>query len=96
MLAAWESKLDFWRVNTIMPNKVVVRCKHCGRAESTSGRPFDEQTLKQHIGDAHQLSPTRGILAAIREDRAFQLAEDIAGDESDGVFLGILDEMGGW
>lgn len=65
-------------------------CLHCGRLESNSGKPFTEDTLSQHIRDAHQ----QGKKAKSCEPR-FALTDMIACEDTpDGAYFALAWELG--
>lgn len=72
----------------------------CGKFKTRRGKPFDAHTLRAHKRDCalcnpdgHKPDPDDELG---EEFDNFELAQLIAGDESDGVFFGIWNELGGW
>lgn len=75
-----------------MSGTKVKRCPICRRFQTRSGKAFTEETLQQHIKDAH---PEKVRLEEDDPDYdpIYNMADLIAGGESDGVFWGIYDEL---
>lgn len=70
-----------------------MKCPICGKSKSSSERQFNNSSVRQHMSDAHKVSTAE---LSIYNSYAYQIAEDIAGDESDGAFWGIYLELQGF
>ena len=69
-----------------------MRCKHCGKSTSRSGKLFNQTSLNDHIRNKHFHPIQRD--AGHDRNTHIELVDDIAGDESDGVYHAIAFEMG--
>ena len=64
-------------------------CPHCAKTRSSSGNPFNEQSLKQHINDAHVNSSSN------QDATAYVTASHVWPDAPDGAFWALYEELGG-
>lgn len=65
-----------------------MKCDICGKTHSNSGKPFTENTLRQHVRDAHF------VWHKDDNDVSLELTDMIAGDEPDGAYFAIAHELG--
>lgn len=68
-------------------------CPVCKKTHSKNKNPFTADSLKSHVHNAHPKDYIR-LYYDEYNDPILNLADVIAGDESDGVFWGIAHELG--